>query len=267
MTITFAQGDARPDWQYQMLTGIILSDGRVSALGYNPDNDTTTVPEDTWSGASLGILNGIDHKLIPLPTAAVSMEVLSDNANDTSAGTGARTVTVAYIAAGYVAKTVVLTMNGATPVAMPEAVLRINGFTVATCGTTPRGVNIGNLSIRATGGAGATYSYMLAGTGIAQNSLFTVPTGRVFDIMALVLSIHQVDTSQRAATMSLSIANSAGRTIKGLFLGVTSAQPYLHHNNGHPVASVPGTADTWITCENVSANNTAISGAMIGVLR
>lgn len=267
MTITFTQGDARPDWVYQMLTGTVLSDGRVATLGYNPDNDTATVPEDIWYGASLGILNGIDHKLIPIPTSAVGMEVVSDNANDTSAGTGARSITVNYLTTGYVIASAVITMNGITPVAMPTTVLRINSVTDLVCGANPRGVNAGNISIRATGGLGATYSYMAAGSGIAQTSMYTVPVGRTYDILAILLSVHQVDTSSRAGTFSLSVANSAGRTIKGLFFGVASGTNYVHHANGLPITSIPATFDTWLTCENVSANNTAVTGALFGVLR
>jgi len=256
------------DFTYRALVGTAGQASRVSALGYNQDVDTATVPEDVWAGASLGILNAIDHKLIPLPTAAVSMEVRSDSASDTSAGAGARTLLVGYLAAGYIAKTATITLNGTTAVAMPEDVLRINSVLVATAGTNPRGVNIGNISIRATGGAGATYSYMLAGSGIAQSSLYTVPTGRALDLLGLVLSVHQTDTSQRAATFSLTIANSAGRAIKGLFLGLTSnVGCYNHHVNGDPITTVPATSDVWVTAENVSANNTACSAGLIGVLR
>lgn len=267
MTIAFTQGDARPDWVYQMLSGSVLADGRVATLGYGTNIDTSLVPADVWAGSLLGVLNGIDHRLTPIPTAAVNMELLSASANDTAAGTGARTVTVGYLASGYVPKTVVLTMNGITPVAMPEAVLRINSMAVASAGTNPRGANLGALSMRAAGGAGATYAYMRAGTGIAQSSMYTVPTGRTFDVLAILTSVHQVDTAARAATFSLAVANSAGRTIKGLYFGVTSASNYLHHANGAPVTSVPATFDTWLTCENVSANNTGASGALFGVLR
>src|SRR5678815_5076419 len=137
-----AAGGNGQGFSYKALIGGLPPLARVSALGYNADVDTATVPEDVWAGAALGILNAIDHKLIPLPTVAVSMEVRSDSASDTAAGAGARTLLVGYLAAGYVAKTATITLNGTTAVAMPEDVLRINSVLVASTGTNPRGVNI-----------------------------------------------------------------------------------------------------------------------------
>src|SRR5213592_3904993 len=120
---------------------------RVSTLGNNPSVDTSTQPEDVWSGAVLGVLNSIDHKFIPKPQTPTSMEIVSDSANDAAAGTGARTVAVVYLDANYASKTAVLTLNGLTPVALPETVMRVNMVAVSTSGTFG-GNNIGNISIR-----------------------------------------------------------------------------------------------------------------------
>jgi hypothetical protein len=262
-----AVGGVFADYAYRAVTGGIGGATRVASIGYNADIDTATVPEDVWSGSSVGTVNAIDHKLIQFPPAGgVSMEVVSNSPSDTAAGAGARTVSITYLDANYVSTTVTLTLNGTTPVAL-GTVLRINAFTVSTAGTTPRGVNIGNLSIRATGGLGATYSYMLAGIGFAQSSLFTVPAGASFDVLAALGSLHQVDTSQRAGTMSLAVQNSAGRLIKALFFGLTSNVNYVQHANGIPITTVPATFDTWLICENVSANNTAVSGSLFGYTR
>lgn len=54
---------------------------RITALGNNPDVDTG-IHEDIWTGGGL----------YPWMTAATSLEIVSDSANDTAAGTGARTV-------------------------------------------------------------------------------------------------------------------------------------------------------------------------------
>ncbi len=257
----------RPVWVYQMLIGSIVTDGRVATLGYNTDVDVITAPEDIWAGAALGVLNGIDHKLIPLPTAAVAMEIVSNSANDTAAGTGARTVAVTYLNASYASATTVLSMNGLTPVTLPVNALRINNVIVATAGTSPRGANIGDISVRAAGGLGATYAYMLANNGIHQTSMFSVPAGRAFDVLEILNSVHQVDTSLRNCVLALNVQNSSGRRIKGLIYGVSSTSPYVHQTNGVPVTTVPAQSDVWVSCEAVSANNTAISAALFGILR
>lgn len=240
--------------------------GRIASLGNNPNISQLTAPQDVWSGSVLGTLNGINHAFIQIPQTAVSMEVVSDSANDTAAGTGARTVQVQYLDSNYVAKAVTLTMNGLTPVAMPENVQRINSFIVISSGTFI-GNNIGNISIRLTGGLGATYSYMAAGTGIARSSLFTVPDKVQVDLLSMVLSINRTDTNIRAATFSLCNMNQAGRLVKGIELATTSDAPYRHEAANVPLIAYPSRTDVWIRCENVSSNNTNVVGALFGVIR
>lgn len=69
------------------------------------------------------------------PATAQVMEVSSSSANDTSAGTGARTVTIQGLDAGYnqIQETVIL--NGQTAVNTVNSYLRIAHLFVATAGT------------------------------------------------------------------------------------------------------------------------------------
>jgi hypothetical protein len=239
---------------------------RVSTLGNNPSVDTSTQPEDVWSGAVLGVLNSIDHKFIPKPQTPTSMEIVSDSANDTAAGTGARTVAVVYLDANYASKTTVLTMNGVTPVALPETVMRVNMVAVSTSGTFG-GNNIGNISIRAAGGLGATYQYLIAGLGFARSSMFTVPDKVSVDLMSIFVSINRVDTNVRAATFSLCNQNQAGRLIKGLELAITSDNPYRHEAAGVPLINYAARTDFWLRCEAVSLSGTNVTGSLFGYTR
>ena len=239
---------------------------RIATLGNNPDIDTATQPEDVWAGAELGTLNGIDHRFIPKPQAPVSMEVISDSANDTLAGSGARSVTVGYLDAGYKAKTVTLNMAGLTPVALPETAIRVNSVIVATSGTFG-GNNAGNISVRFAGGLGATYSYMQIGIGIAKTSLFTVPDLLLFDVLSIILSINRTDTADRWATFSLCNQNSAGRLIKGIELSTSTTVPYRHEAADVPLITYPSRTDTWIRCESVSASNSNVTAGIFGIQR
>lgn len=267
MTVSFSTGRQRPSWLYLAATGQVNGVSRVATLGYNDDIDTASVPEDIWSGASLGVLNGIDHKNIQLPAAGgVSMEILSTSANDAAAGTGARTALISYLDENYNQATQTVTLNGTTPVSLAGPILRINAALLVTCGSTE--TNVGAISIRAAGGLGATYSHMLAGAGIAQSSLFTVPANHVFDVLDILLSAHQVDTTQRAVTAGFMIRSSAGRRFRGLLIGCTSNTPYVHRTGaGIPISPLAAGTDTWLRCEACSQNNTAISGALFGILR
>lgn len=239
---------------------------RVATLGNNPDIDTTSQPEDVWAGAELGVLNGVDHRFIPKPQVATAMEVVSDSVNDAAAGSGARTVVVTYLDANYTQKTAVIALNGTTAVAMPEDVMRINGFVVATSGTFG-GNNTGNLSVRAAGGLGATYSYILAGHGLARSSMFTVPDKLQMDVLSLLISINRTDTNARAATFSLCIQNSAGRLIKGLELSCTTDQPYRHESANVASNVLAARTDIWFRCEAVSISNTNVTAAIFGYTR
>ena len=253
-------------YQYAASLGYLQGTGRVATLGNNPDIDTGTQPEDVWAGASLGTLNGIDHRFIPIPVSAVSMEVVSDNANDTAAGTGARTVVVNYLTSDYTAKSVVLAMNGLTPVALPEPALRVNTLAVVTTGTRGNN-NLGNISVRLAGGLGATYKYLTPGVGFERSSLFTVPKGAAFDLLSMFFCINRTDTVDRAAIFSLCNQSASGRLIKGIQLTCTTVVPYRHEADGCPLISYPATTDVWLRCEAVNNNNTDVTASLFGIQR
>lgn len=257
------------DWRYAAATGLIPNASRIATLGTNPSVDTSTQPEDVWAGAELATLNGIDHKYIPKPTAAVSMEVVSSSVNDAAAGTGARTVVVGYLDASYNAKTAVIALNGTTPVPMPENVLRINSLIVATAGApTAAGTNnAGNISVRATGGAGAIYAYMAAGFGIARSSLYTVPAGNSLDILSMFCSINRTDTNARFASFAFCIQNAAGRLIKGLEFSCGSESPYRHEADGSVINTIAEKTDVWLRCESVNLSSTNVTGSLFGIQR
>lgn len=253
-------------YSYSATSGVFSQTIRIATLGNNPNIDTATQPEDVWAGAELGTLNGVDHRFIPKPTAALAMEIVSSSANDTAAGTGARTVLVTYLDSTYTSLTTTATMNGTTAVALPGTILRVQSAVVLTNGT-PGSNNLGNIQIRAAGGLGATYNYMPIGVGITRSTLYTVPTGMVLDILSMVLSINRADTQNRWATYSLCIQNSAGRLIKGIELSCSSDTPYRHEADGAPINAIAATNDVWIRCESVSQNSTNTTAAIFGVQR
>lgn len=253
-------------YEYAAVTGMFTTARRVATLGNNPSIDTATQPEDVWSGAELGTLNGIDHRYIPKPQTATAMEVVSSDANDTAAGTGARTVLVTYLDASRNEKTQVIALAGTTPVAMTEAALRIQGLVVVTSGTFG-GSNLGNISVRAAGGLGATYMYMRIGNGLARSSMYSVPAGYTFDLLSMVLSMNRTDTQDRWGTFSLCIQNQAGRLIKGIELSASTQVPYRHEANHAPITTQTAGTDVWLRCEAVSQNSTNVTGGLFGVAR
>ena len=110
-------------FELQVARGQIQGHKNVTVFGFNPDVDTTQV--SVWPLPSL----------ITFPAAALRMTVSSTSANDTSAGTGARTVVVQGLDANYNEVTETVTMNGQTAVTMSTALLRVNYAYVATAGS------------------------------------------------------------------------------------------------------------------------------------
>lgn len=255
------------DYAYAAAAGVFGPTTFVGrTLGTNPNIDTASAPEDVWSGAELGILNGIDHRLIPRPAnVAVSMEIASDSPNDTSAGTGARTVSVSYLDANYVLKTFLATMSGTTPVALPEPVMRINGVVVITVGTFG-GSNIGNISVRAAGGLGATFAYMVAGVGQSRSSMLTVPAGNTYDVLSIFTALSR-SNADRWATFSLCFQTQTGRLLKGLEISSSTTVPYRHEAQHAPITMVAEKTDIWWRCETVSQNSTSTTAGIFGIIR
>lgn len=245
--------------------GLVDDAFRVASLGNNLDVDTIDQPEDVWAGASLGLLNGVDHKLIPFLQAAGSVEVVSDNANDAAAGTGLRTLLVTYLDSNYVQKTTVVTLNGTTPVAFPEQIRAVNGMLRLTSGTF-RGVNLGNISLRAAGGLGATYSYMQAGTGFARSSAFTVPAEHTFLLYSLLLAVNRIDTNDRTADFTLAQLSSAGALVKALEVAVGSTVPYRHEAQKMPIVTIAEKQTVWVSVEAVSISNTNVTAGFAGIV-
>lgn len=242
---------------------------RVASLGVNRDVDGA---EDIWAGASLGVLNSIDHKVIQWPAAGgVSMEVVSGSSSDAAAGTGARRVVVAWLTATGVPQTTTITLTGMTPVSLGANVWRVNNLVIPdTAGVVgSAGTNVGAISVRATGGLGATYAYMAAGAGISQSSQFTVPLGSSMDLMGVLFGVSEADSSARRAEMSLAVRGGvSGRVLAGLTLPVTgSSTPYRHESPGVPINVVPALSDIWVRVDSISQTNATCIGSVFGWIR
>jgi hypothetical protein len=83
----------------------------------------------------------LEGGLYVYPPSATTMTVSSSDVNDTSAGTGARTVLISGLDGSYNEISETITMNGQTPVTTSNSYLRVNRALVLTAGS--GGVNAG----------------------------------------------------------------------------------------------------------------------------
>lgn len=231
--------------------GTILGHRRVTALGNNPSVDTGTVPEDVWTGGGI----------YPWMTAATSLEVFSANANDTGAGTGARTVLVNGLDVNYAEVAQTVTLNGAA-VALPTQLLRINSALIMSAGSGK--VNAGDIQVRDAGG-GTVRAIIPAGYGITRQSQFTVPAGWTLQILSHLISFNRVAGGNRFATFTNFIQSSSSFYRMPLELTCGDEPPYRH--DGVPGIIVAEKTDYQLRCVNVSNDASNLTAAWLGLMR
>lgn len=116
------QGSYEP-FGLQVSRGQIQGHSTVIVFGYNADVDTSE--ESIWP----------DGGTVPHPTVASVLEISSTSANDTSAGTGARTVYIGGLDGDYSVVSEIVTLNGQTAVNTTNSYLYVNEFYVVTVGS------------------------------------------------------------------------------------------------------------------------------------
>ncbi len=133
-------------------------------IGYNPS-----------IGAAFTDLSELGVAVIPLPSSAIAMEVVSTSVADASAGTGAQTVEVHGLESNWDEANEIVTLNGTTPVDLTGTYIRINNIHVQTVGS--GGVAAGDITLQADG-AGTAYARVAAGGNMMFQCHFTVPAGK-----------------------------------------------------------------------------------------
>jgi hypothetical protein len=131
----------------------------VHIRGRNQDIDTGSV-EDLISSATE----------YPWPSVATTTVVVSDSADDTSEGTGARTIKITILNSSYELVSVTVTMNGTSNVDIGTAALRVLSAEVVSVGS--NGVNVGNISVKQDMDV---LSEIQAGAGQSTFGVYTVP--------------------------------------------------------------------------------------------
>jgi hypothetical protein len=155
--------------------------------------------------------------------ANAQRSVVSTNANDSSAGTGARTVTINYLTAAFALKSETVTMNGTTPVNTVNVdIAYIESIVVATVGS--GGGNVGTIQVFTfTAGGGSVWGSIAAGDNQTFWAHHYVPSGT----MCLILSV---------ATAALLVGGQSNLNITG-----DPSNPNLPQLQGGPTVIHAGT--------------------------
>ena len=205
-------------FELQVARGQIQAHSVVTIAGYNSDVD------QSWE-----MITPVGN--LSFPAAALQMTVSSADADDTSAGTGARTVLITGLDANYAVISETVTMNGQTAVTTTNSFLRINSMLVTTAGTSLANegiIYIGTGTV--TSGVPATiYNVIAAGFNNATSSQYTIPAGYTG-----YLAVARIGLAQDAGTTLI--------TARTRFVGTNNIPvtgPIIVTNNGISTIDLP----------------------------
>ena len=160
-------GSADIDFYLAVAKGDFTGYSNVSKFGRNPSVKSADY-ETLWDGSNL----------YPWPTAAETLNVVSTDADDSSSGTGARTVEIEGLDSNWDVLTETVSMNGTTNVTTTNSFLRVYRVRVVTAGST--GVNEGTITCTNTTSSNVIAQISVDNSGFGQSlmALYTVPAGK-----------------------------------------------------------------------------------------
>jgi len=171
--------DVNPsDYFSEVAKGNIAKHSIVSFNGHK--SAITTAAITLWEEAASYVF----------PAAATIMKVSSTDADDTSAGAGAKTVLVEGLLAGFIPASEVVILSGQTEVNTVNLYLRINTVTVATAGAslTNEGiVYVGTGTVTA-GVPDTVFSRVNVGEGLSHIGVYTIPADFTATVIGAILS-------------------------------------------------------------------------------
>jgi len=186
------------DYQITLIKG----DGDITDQKVNIKGFTESLPSS--GSKSLWSLDS-DHFN---PTSAVQLNIKSDNANDTSDGTGARTIQITGI--GYTGSvtdgseiTETITLNGTTKVVTINYYFCVFDFVVATVGNT--GKNQGNIKIYSTDETSEIVNYIKQLENNSSLCIYRVPISK-----QLLVKNILVNGTCNGANLHLKVKNENG---------------------------------------------------------
>lgn len=176
------------DFLVEVAKGNIAGHSLKTIVGTN--NSIGTGVEDIWTSGST--YSGF------LTTAATAQIIAGGNANDTSAGTGARQITVEGLDASFDEATETITTAGASASsATTTSWIRVHKLYVSQMGTyTHTAANAGLIDVRAATGSPFKLGEIVAGDGESKNSMYTIPNGKTGYLIRTRIAIEAANTAE-----------------------------------------------------------------------
>lgn len=147
------------EYKYEVAMGKRQGRSTINKFAYNADVDSAGVEVVASFGGTFNIM-----------TSADTLNVVSSSANDTSAGTGARTILITGIDENFLTQTETVTLSGATPVTTSNSWLGVNRVIVLSSGTS--NANEGTITISDTAGTVGTQAEIAINSSVTQQAIY-----------------------------------------------------------------------------------------------
>lgn len=165
--------------------GVEVSRGNVEGYSWfivdGTNQNIGTTEESLWEEGGIYVA----------PFSASTMTVSSDDANDTSAGTGLRTVLIEGLDTNYEVISETITLNGTSGVTTSNSYLRVRRMTGETAGSTD--INTGIIYIGTgtitSGKPANVFNLIPKDSGISKTAAYTVPTGKTSYLIRSLLTV------------------------------------------------------------------------------
>ena len=214
-------GTSEP-FNLQIARGQIAYHKSIFKFGFNPDVDDSL--ETVWAeGGLYGYL-----------TSATVLKISSSSANDTSAGTGARTITISGLDANYDEISESVTLNGQTAVNTTQSFLRVFRMIVDTAGSGGQnaGVIYAGTGTVTSGVPANKYGTIAVGDNQTLMCFWTVPRGYTAYLYQVDISMN-TEVANKYGTVSL-VARPEGGAFNTKDKFVLS-QDIIHQEFKHPI--------------------------------
>lgn len=245
---TWQKGQFQPDAFHAVGCGMVAGVSTPGVIGHATGMNTGTSYDLYENAATV--------PLFPYFAVAHPLQISSSSANDTAAGTGARTVLLTGLDANYNPITELLTTAGVTPVVTAQSFLRINRAVVMSSGTFAT-TNLGDITVAQQGGTNVQ-GIIRAGFGIMASGVYTVPAG-----FSAQLTLVQFSMAGAGAGLFGQVAradNGSGAMNVGLRFDINSGFPYEQSIPGQ--VFLPQKTDISIRVVSVGQAATEIAGVL-----
>jgi len=209
-------------FELQVARGQIAYHETQFKFGFNPDIDDSL--ETIWA----------EGGLYSYLSSATVLKISSSSANDTSAGTGARTITISGLDANYDEISESVTLNGQTAVNTTQSFLRVFRIIVSTAGSGGQnaGVIYAGTGTVTSGVPANKYGTIAVGDNQTLMCFWTVPRGYTAFLYQIDISMN-TEVANKFGTVSLVARLNGGVfNVKDKF---ALSQDIIHQEFKHPI--------------------------------